>query len=146
MLNNAILLALVCGVVALLYGGVTASWILKQPDGNPRMREIAAAIQTGAKAYLNRQYTTILMVGVVLFIALGLAIGWVAQLILGMGGKLSGITLFAGLAGSFVGGLVISLLSGDGLNIRASGILGSLLGAIIVLAIYGAVRKRGATA
>jgi uncharacterized membrane protein YeaQ/YmgE (transglycosylase-associated protein family) len=83
---------------------------------------------------------------ILMIIVFGLAIGWVAQLILGMGGKLSGVTLFAGLAGSFVGGLVISLLSGDGLNIRASGILGSLLGAIIVLAIYGAVRKRSATA
>lgn len=72
----------------------------------------------------------------------GLAIGWVAQLILGQGTKLHGVTLFAGLAGSFVGGLVISLISGDGLNLQASGILGSLLGAVIVLAIWGAVSKR----
>jgi len=77
-------------------------------------------------------------------IVFGLAIGWVAQLILGQGSKIHGVTLFAGLAGSFVGGLVISLISGDGLNIRLSGILGSLLGAIIVLAIYGAVTKRTA--
>ena len=75
MLNNAILLALVCGVIALLYGGITASWILKQPDGNDRMREIAAAIRTGAKAYLNRQYTTIAIVGVVLFLVIGLVVG-----------------------------------------------------------------------
>ncbi len=78
-------------------------------------------------------------------IVFGMAIGWVAQLILGQGSKLSGVTLFAGLAGSFVGGLVISLISGDGLNLRASGIIGSLLGAIIVLAVYGAVSKRTAT-
>ena len=65
MLNQAILLALVCGVIALAYGGFTAMWILKQPDGNDRMREIAAAVQTGAKAYLNRQYTTIGAVGAV---------------------------------------------------------------------------------
>ena len=77
-------------------------------------------------------------------IVFGLAIGWVAQLILGQGSKLHGVTLFAGLAGSFVGGLVISLVSGDGLNLRASGILGSLLGAIIVLAVWGAVSKRAA--
>jgi uncharacterized membrane protein YeaQ/YmgE (transglycosylase-associated protein family) len=74
----------------------------------------------------------------------GLAIGWVAQLILGQGATLRGVTLFAGLAGSFVGGLVISLLSGDGLNLRASGILGSLLGAVIVLAVWGAISKRSA--
>ena len=78
-------------------------------------------------------------------IVFGLAIGWVAQLILGQGSKLHGVTLFAGLAGSFVGGLVISLLSGDGLNLRATGIIGSLLGAIIVLAVWGAVSKRTAT-
>jgi uncharacterized membrane protein YeaQ/YmgE (transglycosylase-associated protein family) len=77
-------------------------------------------------------------------IVFGLAIGWVAQLILGQGSKLNAVTLFAGLAGSFVGGLVISLLSGDGLNLRATGILGSLLGAIIVLAVWGAVTKRTA--
>ena len=70
--------ALVGGVVALLYGGITASWILKQPDGNPRMREIAAAIQTGAKAYLNRQYTTIGIVGAIIFVVIGFVpgLGW----------------------------------------------------------------------
>ena len=79
MLNNAILIALACGVIALVYGGFTAAWIIRQPDGNDRMREIAAAIQTGAKAYLNRQYTTIGAVGAVLFIVLGFVpgLGWV---------------------------------------------------------------------
>lgn len=74
----------------------------------------------------------------------GLAIGWVAQLILGQGTRPNGVTLFAGLAGSFVGGLVISLVSGDGFDLRASGILGSLLGAVVVLAIWGAVQQRTA--
>ena len=78
MLNNAILIALACGVIALVYGGVTAAWILRQPDGNDRMREIAAAIQTGAKAYLNRQYTTIAVVGAVIFLVIGFVpgLGW----------------------------------------------------------------------
>ena len=78
MLNNAILIALACGAIALVYGGLTAAWILRQPDGNDRMREIAAAIQTGAKAYLNRQYTTIGIVGAVIFLVLGFVpgLGW----------------------------------------------------------------------
>ncbi|QJR12168.1 K(+)-insensitive pyrophosphate-energized proton pump [Usitatibacter rugosus] len=91
MLQNALLLALACGALALVYGAITAKWILSQPDGNDRMREIAAAIQTGAKAYLNRQYTTIGIVGLVLLVviafvpglgmmtALGFAIGAIAS-------------------------------------------------------------------
>src|SRR5580765_7389367 len=80
MLNNAIVIALACGVIALLYGGFTAQWILKQPDGNDRMREIAAAVQTGAKAYLNRQYLTIGVVpGLGWVTACGFAIGAIAS-------------------------------------------------------------------
>src|SRR6478609_1067963 len=91
MLQNALLLALACGALALVYGAITAKWILSQPDGNDRMREIAAAIQTGAKAYLNRQYMTIGIVGVILLViiafvpglgmmtALGFAIGAIAS-------------------------------------------------------------------
>ncbi len=77
-------------------------------------------------------------------IVFGLAIGWVAGLIVGRGSQIDARSLVAGLGGSFVGGLLISLLSGDGLDLRASGILGSLAGAIIVLAIWETVAKRSA--
>jgi uncharacterized membrane protein YeaQ/YmgE (transglycosylase-associated protein family) len=76
-------------------------------------------------------------------IVIGMAAGWVAQLILGRGTGNWGEAILAGLAGSFVGGLLFSLIAGDGFDIRASGFIGTIIGAIIVLAIWGAFRGRG---
>jgi uncharacterized membrane protein YeaQ/YmgE (transglycosylase-associated protein family) len=76
-------------------------------------------------------------------LVLGIAAGWVAQLILGGGARRDWTeAAIAGIAGSFVGGLLFSLLAGDGLAIRPSGIIGSVLGAVIVLAVWRAVRSR----
>jgi K(+)-stimulated pyrophosphate-energized sodium pump len=97
MLNSAIILALACGALALLYGAATANWILSKPDGNDRMREIAAAIQAGAKAYLNRQYTTIGMVGVVLFVVIWLVLGWMTALGFAIGAVASGAAGYIGM-------------------------------------------------
>ncbi len=69
-------IALICSVIAILYGIFSVRWILAQPEGNERMREIAAAIQQGASAYLNRQYATIGVVGVILFVVLGFLLDW----------------------------------------------------------------------
>jgi uncharacterized membrane protein YeaQ/YmgE (transglycosylase-associated protein family) len=81
----------------------------------------------------------VLILAIIVF---GMAAGWVAQMILGRGSGNWGEALIAGLIGSFVGGLLFSLLSGDGLSIRPSGIIGTIAGAIIVLAIWGAIRGR----
>ncbi len=74
-------------------------------------------------------------------ILLGLAAGWVAQLILGEGGRPNAESLVAGLVGSFVGGTLANLLAGDGFDIAPSGLIGSIVGAIIVLAVWRAVGR-----
>jgi K(+)-stimulated pyrophosphate-energized sodium pump len=89
--------ALVCAVIAIIYGAVSAQWILAQPAGNERMREIALAIQTGANAYLNRQYTTISIVGVILFVVIGATLGWVTAVAFAVGAILSGATGYIGM-------------------------------------------------
>ncbi|MBI4190258.1 MAG: sodium/proton-translocating pyrophosphatase, partial [Betaproteobacteria bacterium] len=97
-MSVALLFALLCAFVAVIYGGVSIQWILSQPGGNDRMREIAAAIQQGASAYLNRQYTTIAIVGVILFVVIGFGLhSWTTAVGFAIGAILSGLTGYIGM-------------------------------------------------
>ena len=73
--GNAVLIAVICGVVAVVYGVLLIRWLLALPAGDEKMREVAGAVQEGAKAYLVRQYRTITAVGAVAFVILGVALG-----------------------------------------------------------------------
>ena len=68
--EHAVLIALVCGAITVLYGLILTRWVLSKPQGDDKMREIAAAIQEGASAYLSRQYRTVAIVAVVLALVL----------------------------------------------------------------------------
>jgi K(+)-stimulated pyrophosphate-energized sodium pump len=93
----ALWLSIGAGVLAVLFGVFSARWILKQPAGNERMQEIAKAIQEGAKAYMNRQYTTIGIVGIVLFLVLGFALNWETAVGFAIGALFSGLAGYIGM-------------------------------------------------
>jgi uncharacterized membrane protein YeaQ/YmgE (transglycosylase-associated protein family) len=73
---------------------------------------------------------------ILVLLAFGMLVGWLAQLFLGLGTRPNGQSLVAGVVGSFVGGLMLSLLAGDGLALQPSGLIGSFVGAVIVLAVW----------
>ena len=95
-MNLTLGLVIAAGALAVLYGILQTSALMRAPTGNDRMREIAAAIQEGAQAYLRRQYMTIAMVGVVVLVVLGFLIGWRAALGFLIGSVLSGAAGFVG--------------------------------------------------
>jgi K(+)-stimulated pyrophosphate-energized sodium pump len=138
---NLVLIAIACGVVALLYGILTSQQVLRASPGNARMVEVAGAIQEGASAYLRRQYTAITVVGVIVAVLVFLFLGGLSAIGFVTGAILSGVAGFIGMNISVRANVRTaeaartSLQKGLTVAFRAGAITGLLVAGLALLAI-----------
>lgn len=142
-MSNVVLFAIGCGVFALLYGIVTAGSVLASSPGNARMQEIAAAIQEGARAYLNRQYTTIAIAGVIIFALVSYLLGIKVGGGFLVGAILSGAAGYIGMNVSVRANVRTAEAARQGLahglkiSFRAGAVTGMLVAGLALLSVAG---------